>query len=206
MNSLRLPAIYFLTKILVDHPRKMASLPGKEIYSRQIILQVIVSDGKLILYKVPAVYYFCGVILNHQHMYGSPVLLFFDISGGELLVILVVVFLVFGPEKMPEMARKAGRLMNQMKKASTDLTNEFKKETSVLKNQIDAAHSSVNQELDSVRREVNNTRAQVLSSMQTEPETSTDEVRTESPAESVTASSETTAGTEDNSRNNAKSE
>ena len=139
-------------------------------------------------------------------MYGSPVLLFFDISGGELLVILVVVFLVFGPEKMPEMARKAGRLMNQMKKASTDLTNEFKKETSVLRNEIDAAHSSVNQELESVRREVNNTRAQVLSSMNTETKTTTDEVQPESPAEPITIASETTAGTAENSQNTAKSE
>lgn len=105
-------------------------------------------------------------------MYGSPVLLFFDISGGELLIILVVVFLVFGPEKMPEMARKAGRLMNQMKKASADLTNEFRKETSVLKDEIDAAHAKINQELDSVRREVNNTRAQVVEQMNVETLTS----------------------------------
>lgn len=139
-------------------------------------------------------------------MYGSPILLFFDISGGELLVILVVVFLVFGPEKMPEMARKAGRLMNQMKKASTDLTNEFKKETSVLKNQIDAAHSSVNEELESVRREVNNTRAQVISSMHTETETTSADTQPESPAEPVINANETASETSTNSSNAAKSE
>jgi len=52
-------------------------------------------------------------------MSGLPVLLFLDVSGGELLIIMLVVFLVFGPEKMPEMARKAGRLMNQIKKLPT---------------------------------------------------------------------------------------
>ncbi len=139
-------------------------------------------------------------------MYGSPILLFFDISGGELLVILVVVFLVFGPEKMPEMARKAGRLMNQMKKASTDLTNEFKKETSVLKNEIEAAHSGVNQELESVRREVNNTRAQVLSSMNTETETTTVEDQHVNPADPIITTDETASGTATNSQNTAKSE
>jgi len=101
-------------------------------------------------------------------MSGLPVLLFFDISGGELLIILVVVFLVFGPEKMPEMARKAGRLMNQMKKASSDLTNEFKKETSVLQNEINAAHAKVDEQIDSVRREVNRTKAQVVNDLSTE--------------------------------------
>jgi sec-independent protein translocase protein TatA len=94
-------------------------------------------------------------------MPGSPVLLFLDVSGGELLIIMLVVFLVFGPEKMPEMARKAGRLMNQMKKASSDLTREFKKETSVIQNEIDAAQSKVKDQVESVNREFNRTKAQV---------------------------------------------
>jgi sec-independent protein translocase protein TatA len=100
-------------------------------------------------------------------MYGSPVLLFLDISGGELLVIMLVVFLVFGPEKMPEMARKAGRLMNQMKKATNDLTNEFKKETSVLQDEINTVHSKVKDQVESVNREFNRTKAQVNTEMYT---------------------------------------
>ena len=98
-------------------------------------------------------------------MPGSPVLLFLDISGGELLIIMLVVFLVFGPDKMPEMARKAGRLMNQMKKASNDLTREFKKETSVLQNEITAVQSKVKDQVESVNREFNRTKAQVNTEM-----------------------------------------
>jgi len=104
-------------------------------------------------------------------MLGSPVLLFLDISGGELLVIMLVVFLVFGPEKMPDMARKAGKLMNQMKKASSDLTREFKKETSGIQTEINAAHTKVDDQLDSVRREFNRTKAQVVNDMNLEPKT-----------------------------------
>lgn len=114
-------------------------------------------------------------------MSGAPVLLFFDISGGELLIIMLVVFLVFGPEKMPEMARKAGRLMNQMKKASSDLTNEFKKETSVIQNEINAAHAKVDEQIESVRREVNRTKAQVVKELDTEDEPSTNTVQTTDP-------------------------
>ncbi|MEI6061635.1 MAG: twin-arginine translocase TatA/TatE family subunit [Bacteroidota bacterium] len=98
-------------------------------------------------------------------MSGLPVLLFLDVSGGEMLLILVVVFLVFGPEKMPDMARKAGKLMNQMKKATNDLTREFKKETSVLEEEINAAHNKINEQVESVRREVNRTKAQVIANM-----------------------------------------
>ena len=94
-------------------------------------------------------------------MSGLPVLLFLDVSGGELLIIMLVVFLVFGPEKMPEMARKAGRLMNQMKKASNDLTREFKKETSAIQDEINVAQSKVKDQVESVNREFNRTKAQV---------------------------------------------
>jgi Tat protein translocase TatB subunit len=101
-------------------------------------------------------------------MSGLPVLLFLDVSGGELMVIMLVVFLVLGPEKMPDLARKAGRLMNQLKKATNDLTNEFKKETSVLSNEINDAHKKVDEQIESVRREVNRTKAQVIKDMDTE--------------------------------------
>ncbi len=101
-------------------------------------------------------------------MSGLPILLFLDVSGGELFIILLVVFLIFGPEKMPEMARKAGRLMNQMKKASNDLTREFKKETSVLQDEIKAAHNQVTDQVESVNREFNRTKAQVAKEMKIE--------------------------------------
>lgn len=103
-------------------------------------------------------------------MSGLPVLLFFDVSGGELLVILLVVFLVFGPEKMPDMARKAGKLMNQMKKASSDLTREFKKETSELQKEMSAVKSKVNEQVESVNREFNRNKAEVVKGMKTETE------------------------------------
>lgn len=51
--------------------------------------------------------------------------LFLDISGGEILVILVVVFLIFGPSKLPEVSRKIGRAMNDLKRASSDIRREI---------------------------------------------------------------------------------
>lgn len=87
--------------------------------------------------------------------------LFLDVSGGELLIIILVVFLVFGPQKMPEIARKIGRAMNEMKKASNDLTREFRQETSGIRNEITAAQSKLQDELNNVNREVTKTRARI---------------------------------------------
>lgn len=56
------------------------------------------------------------------------ILLFFDVSGGELLIILLLVFLLFGPKKLPEISRKIGRLMFQFKQATNKIKSEIDNE------------------------------------------------------------------------------
>ena len=46
------------------------------------------------------------------------------ISGAEIFVILVIVVMLFGADKIPELARGLGKGMQQLKSA----TNEVKKE------------------------------------------------------------------------------
>ncbi|NTV06492.1 MAG: twin-arginine translocase TatA/TatE family subunit [Chlorobiaceae bacterium] len=51
----------------------------------------------------------------------------FGLGGQELLLILFIVLLFFGPSKLPELARGIGRGMREFKKAQSDLENEFNK-------------------------------------------------------------------------------
>ena len=55
-------------------------------------------------------------------------LLFFDFGSGEILLIILVVFLIFGPSKIPEMARGLGKFINEVKRASEDIKTEINKE------------------------------------------------------------------------------
>lgn len=82
----------------------------------------------------------------------SSTLLFLDISGGEFLVILLGIFLVFGPKKMPEVARKIGRVINELKKATSDITKEFSDETGVIARELSAARETVRHEADTIRK------------------------------------------------------
>ena len=53
---------------------------------------------------------------------------FFGIGGGEILLILVVALIIWGPGKLPEIARTMGKTVRALKKASFDLTNAVTKE------------------------------------------------------------------------------
>src|SRR4030066_924436 len=61
--------------------------------------------------------------------------MFLFISGGEIFVILLVVVMVFGADKLPEIAREMGKGMRQIKKATNDIKREI--HNSAEKNDID---------------------------------------------------------------------
>ncbi len=55
------------------------------------------------------------------------VFLIFDISGGELLLIMVVVLMFFGSKGLPGIARTIGRTMRQVRDASADVQREIQR-------------------------------------------------------------------------------
>ena len=53
---------------------------------------------------------------------------FFGIGSMEILLILVVALIIFGPHRLPEIGRTLGRTMRALKKATYDLTTQVTKE------------------------------------------------------------------------------
>lgn len=47
------------------------------------------------------------------------------IGGWELILILVVVLVLFGAKKLPELAKGLGQGIKEFKKATSDVTNEI---------------------------------------------------------------------------------
>jgi sec-independent protein translocase protein TatA len=56
-----------------------------------------------------------------------PIPLLFDISGGELMIVLLFVLLFFGSKGIPDMARTLGRAMRQMRDASSEVQREIQR-------------------------------------------------------------------------------
>lgn len=52
----------------------------------------------------------------------------FGIGGGELIFIMFIVLMLFGSDKVPEIARTMGKAMAQLKNATNDIKNEIQKE------------------------------------------------------------------------------
>jgi sec-independent protein translocase protein TatA len=52
-------------------------------------------------------------------------LMFGDIGGSEVLLIMVVILIFFGANKIPELARGLGKGIREFKDASTEIRREF---------------------------------------------------------------------------------
>jgi len=57
--------------------------------------------------------------------------LFENIGGSELLVVMLVIFLFFGPKKFPEMGRSIGKAMREFKNAMHGVKEDLEKATRI---------------------------------------------------------------------------
>ena len=81
------------------------------------------------------------------------------ISGPEILFIGLIVLLVFGADKIPEITRGLGRGIRQVKDATEDIKSEIKKsaekhgiDTKSIKKEIDDVKDQMDELTGSIRR------------------------------------------------------
>lgn len=54
-----------------------------------------------------------------------------SIGGTELMVIMVIALLIFGPRKLPELGRSLGKGLSEFKRATNDLKRSLEEEISL---------------------------------------------------------------------------
>jgi sec-independent protein translocase protein TatA len=59
--------------------------------------------------------------------FASPLALLPDFGSGEMMLVLLAVLLLFGGEKMPQLAKALGRSIREFKKAASEVEREIKK-------------------------------------------------------------------------------
>lgn len=55
----------------------------------------------------------------------------FGLGTPELVIILIIALVIFGPRKLPELGRSLGRSIGEFKKASNELRNTLEEEIRV---------------------------------------------------------------------------
>lgn len=70
----------------------------------------------------------------------------FGIGGSELIFIILIAIMLFGADKIPEIARTVGKGMNQLKNATDEIKHEISKsaEISSITDEIDKAKAGFN--------------------------------------------------------------
>ncbi len=73
---------------------------------------------------------------------------FFGMGPLEILLVLVVALIAFGPGKLPQVARNMGKVITAFRKATLDLTSEMTKEFNDLDRDEEQASNQRDQQRD----------------------------------------------------------
>lgn len=113
----------------------------------------------------------------------------FDVSFSELVLILVVGLLVFGPEKLPEVVRTAGLWIGKMRRTFTQMRTEIEREMGVDELKRDLHNHTIMQHLKDVQNDLQQTHQE----LQRLPYEVSDVVQRANPAADAAIASETAA-------------
>ncbi len=75
----------------------------------------------------------------------------FGVSMGEIVLIFLVVLMLFGSKKIPDLARSLGKGMNEFRKATEDIKREFEQSTSEIKEELSQIETNIRQNSNEIR-------------------------------------------------------
>ena len=71
--------------------------------------------------------------------------MFENLGGAEVLLIFVVILILFGPKKLPELGRTVGKALTEFRRASTELKATFDREMKSLEQETESFKEVANQ-------------------------------------------------------------
>lgn len=73
----------------------------------------------------------------------------FGLGAGEVLIILIIAFLLFGPKQLPEIGRQMGKAVKGFKETADDLRKTVEPEVNMIQQEV----KMVEQDLQSSMKE-----------------------------------------------------
>lgn len=124
---------------------------------------------------------------------------FFGMGAWEITIILVAALVIFGPDRLPEMAGKVGKQIRDLRQMSSDLTGEFERSAGVqefksaVQGEISGVKSQVNSVSSSVKRDLDKAGSKVSSTAKAATTSTTSKVTSTTTAKATTSSTTKTA-------------
>lgn len=73
-----------------------------------------------------------------------------SIGGGEILLILFAVLMLFGANSIPDVAKTVGKVMREFNKATDEIKKEFNDATSDIRKDLNDVTSDIRKDLNNV--------------------------------------------------------
>jgi len=83
----------------------------------------------------------------------------FGLGAGEILIILIIAFLLFGPRQLPEVGRQVGKAVKGLKETADDLRKSVEPEINLIQQEVklveqdfQASMKEAEEELDAITK------------------------------------------------------
>ncbi|GAF04519.1 Sec-independent protein translocase subunit TatA/TatB [Saccharicrinis fermentans] len=82
----------------------------------------------------------------------------FSFGGGEIFIVLVAVLVLFGANKIPELARMLGKGMNEFRRATDDIKREFREGADEFKQDLEESKRDINHHIHEIGDTISETK------------------------------------------------
>lgn len=79
----------------------------------------------------------------------------FGLGAGEILIILIVAFLLFGPKQLPEIGKQVGKAVKGFKETTDDLRKTVEPEVNLIQQEVKMVEQDLQASIKEAEEEIN---------------------------------------------------
>ena len=79
----------------------------------------------------------------------------FGLGAGEILIILVIAFLLFGPKQLPEVVRQVGKAVKGFKNTAEDLRKTVEPELNMIQQEVKTVEQDFQASIKDAEEQIN---------------------------------------------------